>query len=505
MSLKPSIKLNLLASWIAHAVALVVGFLLMPYVLHTLEDRKYGMWIFINSVASYGGLLYLGFGGTIGRFVAESFARKDWMRLNQVVNVVLSAYVLLGSLALAIAGGLAWVAPLLSDWDGESLWEIRAVILVLGVNLALAMTGSVFGGILSGVQRLDVERGITLAADFLRLGLTLLLLRHDWGLLILATIFLIVTIAENIGYVIFAYRHVPELRVHPRFVQLAAIREYVGFSAWSCVGNVANQLMYATDTVVIGVILGAKAIVPYSIALRLCQFLRRPISQIGDVCMPKAGELHATAQSRKLQKLIERGLGVSLLLTMGAYIGAVYFGDDLISNWMGGGYEQSHRMLIVLLGAQVVALPVSMLRSVMFGMGHVKVPSLIYLGEALCNLLLSIVLAYSLGTMGVAIGTALPVIVIELLVVLPYFFRTLRIEPGELVRKALGPQVLPLIVLWVYSVSLSSVPGIAATWPRLIAITLGGVAALVGTAALQHVVQKRLEKMKSPMVVVGGQ
>lgn len=504
MLLKPSIKLNLLASWIAHAVALVVGFLLMPYVLHTLEDRKYGMWIFINSVASYGGLLYLGLGGTIGRFVAESFARKDWPRLNQVVNVVMSAYIVLGSLALLIAGGLAWIAPSLSDWDGESIWEIRAVILVLGVNLAFAMVGSVFGGVLSGIQRLDVERGITLAADFLRLGLTLLLLRHDLGLLILASVFLIVTIAENVGYVFFAYRHVPELEVHPRFIQPSAIREYLGFSVWSCVGNIANQLIYATDTVVIGVILGAKAIVPYSIALRLCHFLRKPISQIGDVCMPKAGELHATAQSHKLQSLIERGLGISVLLTTGAFIGAAYFGDDLISLWVGTGYEQSHHLLIVLLGAQLIALPVSMLRSVMFGMGHVKGPSIMYLSEALTNLLLSIVLAYSLGTMGVAIGTAIPVIAIELFVVLPYFFRKLRIEPGELVRKSLGPQVLPLVAIWVYSATLNTVPGVAATWPRLIAVTVGGVSALLGTAALQHVVQRRLVKFRIPLAEVRG-
>jgi hypothetical protein len=38
----------------------------------------------------------------------------------------------------------------------------------------------------------------------------------------------------------------------------------------------------------------------------------------------------------------------------------------------------------------------------------------------------------------------------------------------------------------------------------LIAITVGGGAALVGTAALQHVVLKRLEKVKSHLAVVRG-
>lgn len=503
MHAKHSIKINLLASWIAHAAALLAGFILMPYVLHTLEDRKYGMWIFINSLAGYGGLLFLGFGGTISRFVAESFARKDWTRLNQVVNVVMAAYLVMGSAALLIACGLAWVAPSLNDWGGESIWEIRGVILVLGLNLFMSMIGSVFGGVLIGIQRIDVEKGITLSGEFLRIGLTVLLIQQNWGLLILAAVFLVVTIFENIAYTFFAYRHVPELHIHPQFVRLTAVKECLGFSLWSFVGSVAYQLVYATDTIVIGVVLGAKAIVPYHIALRLCHFLRKPIGQIGDVCMPKAGELHATAQSRKLQKLVERGLGVSFLLTLGAYIGAAYFGDDLIFNWVGGGYGESHRLLIVLLGAQVIALPVNMLRSVMFGMGYVKAPSLMYLAEAAFNLALSIVLAYSLGVMGVALGTAIPVIVVELFVVLPYFFRKLKIEPGELIRKSLGPQVLPLVALWTYSVTLSSLPDVAATWPRLIAITLGGVATLAGTALAQQLVQKRVAK--SQLSVVSSQ
>jgi O-antigen/teichoic acid export membrane protein len=494
MPRKHAIKLNLLASWTAHGVALVVGFFLMPYVLHTLEDRKYGMWIFINSLASYGGLLYLGFGGTVGRFVADSFGRKDWTRLNQVVNVVLSTYVVLGVVALLIAIGLALVAPSLNDWDGESIWEIRGVILVLGLNLALGMVGSVFGGVLIGIQRLDLEKGVTLCGDFLRVGLTLLLLQRDWGLFTLAAIFLAVTIFENLGYYLMAHRQVPQLRLHPTLVRLSAVKDCMSFSIWSLIGDVAHQLVYSTDTIVVGMVLGARAVVPYNIALRLCHFLRKPVSQIGDVCMPKAGELHATSQSRKLQQLVERGLGVSFLLTTGAYIGAAFFGDDLITRWVGPGYESSHHLLIILLGAQVVALPVSMLRSVMFGMGHVKGPSLMYLAEAIFNLLLSVALAETLGLTGVALGTAIPVIVIELFILLPYFFRVLRIEPSHLVRNSLGPQLLPLVALWIYSFSLSQMPDAAATWPRLIAVTLGGVSALAGTAAVQHVIQKRLLK-----------
>jgi len=77
MSFRSSIRFSLCASWAAHAVTLLVGFFLMPYVLHTLGKGQYGAWIFISSFVSYTGLMYLGLGDAIKRFVATYHARQD--------------------------------------------------------------------------------------------------------------------------------------------------------------------------------------------------------------------------------------------------------------------------------------------------------------------------------------------------------------------------------------------------------------------------------------------
>jgi O-antigen/teichoic acid export membrane protein len=474
MSKQSSVKRNLAASWAAHLVALLVGVVLMPFVLHTLGDASYGTWIFINSIAGYSGLLYLGFGQTVCRYVSRYHARQEWDLLNEVVSVVLGVYLCMGTVAVAAAALLAWLAPSLHVWSGQSLVEIRLVILMLGLNVALGMIGSVFGGVLMGIQRFEIHRAVNIVAGLLRLVLTVAFLRAECGLLVLSSIFLGLTVLENGGHLLFAFRKVPTLSIKLKHFRLSALRRYLSFSAFSCLDLVAYQVIEVSDIVIIGFIYGAEATVPYYIALRLCRFITRPILQIGYVFMPRAGELHAGMEKHKLNELVIKGFGFAFLLMMGFVIGAAFFGRHLLGTWVGSGYESSYLLLLVLLGTQVVATPVEVLRSVLFGMGRVRVPALLYVLEAAANIALSLILIGPLGLMGVALGTAIPVIVIEACLLMPYAYRQLRLEPGQLIRRALAPQLLPLAALWGYSFLVQSFAPLEAEWIPLLAVSAGG-------------------------------
>jgi O-antigen/teichoic acid export membrane protein len=489
--MKRSLKRNLLASWTTHAVTLLTGVFLMPFVLGAVGNEAYGTWIFLNSCTGYCGLLYLGFGETICRYVATYYTRRDWERLNQVVSIVFVAYVALGSVVLAIAGLAAWAAPHSRDWGSHTVAEIRLVIVLLGVNFFASMVGSVFGGVLMGAQRFDLERGMGTAAAIARLSLTLVFLRAEWGLVWLAVISCAVTLLEVLGHLVLAFRQVPTLSVHWRHFNRPMLRECFSFSSYAFLDLVAMQLLRVTDTVLIGVVLGPAATVTYFIALRLCQFIGQPIQHIGRVFMPRAGELHANAERARLHELVSKGIGLSFLLTMGFFIGAGFFGRALVATWVGPGYDESHILLLVLLGSQIVSVPAAVLRSVLFGMGQVRVPALIYLGEALANVALSLVLIRPFGLLGVALGTAVPVMVLELGMLLPFALRTLGFSLDGLFRNALGPQLAPLTALLGYSVVIAAVSPFATGWPALVAISAGGGGTLAAVWYGQELWMKR--------------
>ncbi|MDA1015731.1 MAG: hypothetical protein O3A00_14915 [Planctomycetota bacterium] len=469
-----SLKWNVIATWITHAAGLLSGIFLMPFVLGTLGDGAYGIWVFINSIVGYAGLFHLGFGATTGRYVATHSTRGEWDELNRVMTAVLTFYSCAAIVVLLAACGLAWIAPSIHAWEYSSIWEIRTAILILGVNFAISLMGSGFGGLLMGVQRFDIERGVGLVSLSLRLGLTFFFLTADYGLLTLSLITLTLTLVENLSYMFFAFREVPQLSVRRRHFEWVTLKKCVSCSVFFALDSLAGMLIYFTDTVVIGFVLGTGAIVPYVIAQRLCQFIAKPIEQLGSIFMMRTGALHADARTEEIQRLLVRGVGFTFLLITGLFIGAGFFGDILIKAWVGEGYWQSHHLLLVLLGARVISVPVGMFRNILFGVGCIRTTSLIIFSEAMLNLLISLVLVHFFGLMGVALGTAIPLVLVSLGVLVPYACRQLNIRLAEIVRSALGPQLLPLIVLLMYSMAVTSTIPLEGNWQTLLIVATGG-------------------------------
>jgi O-antigen/teichoic acid export membrane protein len=472
-----SLRRHILASWLSHAVTLLVGLWLVPVVLRTLGEGGYGVWVFVNSVAGYSGLLYLGFGPTVCRYVSTHRGRGEWERTNQVVSAVTAVYLAMGLCVTLLAVAFAAAAPWIDRWGGVPVREVQAAILILGVNVALGMVGSVFGGVLLGSRRFDLYGAVQGIVALVRLVLTMAFLQARNGLLILAVIFLEVTVLENMLTAVLAWREVPTLSLRRRYIARPVLRECFRFSAFNALRQLAGRMIHFTDTIVIGLVLGTAAIVPYYIALRLAQMIHELLEKVANVCLPAAGELHAQGAQARLQQLLTRAMGLSLLLAAGFWIGSVYFGDRLIVAWMGQSFEHTHLIFVVLVAAQVVAQPMVVVRQVLLGMGQVKVPALFDLAEAMGNLVLSLLLVRRFGIVGVAVGTLVPLLIVELGVLLPYGLRAVGLPARRLVVAVLAPQVLPLAGLLVYCEAVSRLalpPG----WVTLLAITAGGGASL---------------------------
>lgn len=485
-----SVRINVIAGWVCHVTGMLIGFFLMPYVLGIVGDASYGTWLLLSSLAGYTGLLYLGFGETIARYTARQVARQEWEQLNETISGIFAAYLVSGAIAILAAIVLALAAPYLNQWDGQSIVEVQWAIVILGINAAVSICGSVNGGILYGIQRFDIERSIQIAGQFVRLGLIVALLSVRQPLLTLALIFTAVTLTEQWLYYVAARRRVPTLRIRLGLMRWNVVKESYGFAVFNGLGLVATKLIYETDTIVIGFSLGATFVVPYAIGLRLCEMIRQPIRQVGEVFLPRAGELLETGRRADLQSLVIKGMGLALLLSGGFFIGAWYFGGLLIETWMPKSYPDSHLVFTILVGAQMAALPVSILHMVLVGMGQVRMPSLLRLLAAACNLVLSLVLVRFYGIVGVAIGTLIPILLIDLCVLLPYGARQLGISFWPFVWQVAGPQLAPLTGLLLYSLAVASRP-LEATWPTMIAVTVGGGIALGATWGAQWAITRR--------------
>ncbi|MFV0443591.1 MAG: lipopolysaccharide biosynthesis protein [Planctomycetaceae bacterium] len=473
-----TIKRNVFASWLSHGLTLVIGLFLVRYVKETLGDTGYGAWIFVSSIAGYSGLLYMGFGAAVCRYSARYYTLQDWPGLNRILSSIFAIYVVNSLIAIFGAAICALFADRISDWEGQSLTEVRQVLLMLGLNAAIGLWGSVYSGLLVGLQRFDIQRGLIILCTLVRTAIVVIGLNWHPSLVVMAGSFLAVTLLENLTYFLAARRLVPQLHVAWRFVSREAFKECYGFTAFNALGMLSDYLISLTDTVVIGVMLGTAATVPYYIAQRLCQMARAPLEQLAEVMMPRAGELQIRQELHRLRSMVLQGTGLSLLLIGGFAIGCAFFADQLLMIWLGAGNEASPPILMVLLAAQVIALPLRVPKMTLMGMGDIRTPALFDVVQATANLVLSLIFVQNFGVIGVAYGTLLPAICCELGLLLPYTCRRLGLPVRDLVVESVLPQIPSFAALWVYCELVSRLP-VAASWLSLIGIAAGGGAVLL--------------------------
>jgi O-antigen/teichoic acid export membrane protein len=109
---------------------------------------------------------------------------------------------------------------------------------------------------------------------------------------------------------------------------------------------------------------------------------------------------------------------------------------------MGPGFEGSVQPLYVLAIAGLVLVANASQHSILVATGRHRLAAWVWIAEAIANLALSLVWVRRYGTVGVALGTAVPIAVGHLAFITPAACRQAGVTLGRFVRATLGPAAI---------------------------------------------------------------
>jgi O-antigen/teichoic acid export membrane protein len=426
---------NIFSNSVSYVVTAVIGFLLAPFVVHALGNTGYGLWTLVLSLIGYFGLLDLGIRSSVGRFVARHLALRDDRSVNCIAS---TAFCVLGA-----AGVLAFVVTVVATVFFFDKFHVEArfytsgriALLIAGFNMACLLPLGVFSSILVAMERFDVLSRITIIGELIRAAATVAVLKSDFGLVGLATTALVITVAEYVAMGLAAKRlHVP-LAIHPRFLDFQTLKTLAGFGIYRFIWIIANQLIFYSDSLVIGLYLSAAHITFYAIAGSLIDYGRHTVSLVTDTLFPAATRMDANNDLAGLRELWLVGTKLALTVALPVCIGFFFLGGQFITLWMGSGYRSSAVILIVLTLPLITGLPQYVSALILAGMAKHKVLAYFALAEGVANLILSIILVQKMGVIGVAWGTSIPNIICTGVIVPYYTMRTLKMSGREYLLK----------------------------------------------------------------------
>jgi O-antigen/teichoic acid export membrane protein len=149
-------------------------------------------------------------------------------------------------------------------------------------------------------------------------------------------------------------------------------------------------------------------------------------------------------------------LGTKISIIMATFLGAclILYGRAFIVAWVGGAYVDSYTILVILVVAIYCDVAQHPSTSYLYGVAKHKLLAIITMIEGILNVVLSLLLVRELGLVGVALGVAIPMIVMRLFVQPFYVLRSLRLNIWEYYFRLFIPAILVttlvVVVPWIF-------------------------------------------------------
>jgi len=384
----------------------LVALLVPPFLVRALSSETYATWILVLQLSFFVNYLEFGFQSAVGRSVARAGELKDEVAQNRVV---VTALALMGSIAtfgLLLLALLAWQLPaLFVDVPAHLLADARLTLLLVGGSLALALPGTVFGGVFVGLQRSEVLVGITVLCRVLGAVLTVGAVWLHCGITGMGA----ALAASNLLLALLGYLAcrslVPTLHLTSasldRRVGLELLNYCFSLSIWS----LSMLLISGLDTTIVGYF-DFQAVGYFGVAVTLTNLLIQVQSALFSATMPVAAVLEAQQNTAGLNRLLLNSTryGVFSVLVVAAPL--VIAAHPLLELWVGREYADHAapllRMLVVGNAVRLSGLPFS---NLLIGIGQQRQVVLTPLAEGGVNLCVSVLAASHLGAIGATVGT----------------------------------------------------------------------------------------------------
>jgi O-antigen/teichoic acid export membrane protein len=422
---------NVVTNYLRYFIGGLIGFLVTPVMVHLLGDGDYGLWVTVFSLTGYFGLVDQGIRPSLVRYVSAQRAAGDNEGLSRTLSSAIALYSVVGVLVVLATLVVSANFSLWFNITPDQVSAARTTVLLAGLSLALGFPFGVFGATLSGLQRYDIANWLGIVVGIVRALLFVWVLRAGGGIVGLAWTSLIANLLGHGLSFLFARRMLPGVRLAIERVDRASLRKIGSYSSIAFVGALANSITFQTDALVITGFLGAALVTPFALASGLVDQARSLVYSATFVLAPTASEMETLGEQEKLRHMMTAGSKYSVLVSWPVMAGLVIFGPNLLTTWVGSQYASAATLLTILTVPTFLSLPQSTASSLLFGISRHKGAVVISLLNAGFNLALSLLWVKPFGLTGVALGTAIPLVLFGGLTTALYACRVLGMPFGR--------------------------------------------------------------------------
>lgn len=423
---------NVVTAQLNTLVTTAGAFFVTPVVIGALGDSAYGGWLLLNSFVGY--LRFLDFGTTAGtvKYGAGAHGRGDETDLRATLDTSAAIF---GAAAVGTLLGTLLLTTLIPRVYPGIARQHTAAILLLGVSMAIEM---LFRPFVAAIR----IRLLYWLYDALEIATFLV---FKFGLVIyfaitrgltyetLAWLTVIETLCR-LGLISIASAFtLPAIRrLNPMNMRRDMIRKIGGMGVAVTIIMMADIVRFQLDAGVIGYFMpeSPESIAIFGIGARVANMAGAVIGVIAGVLFPRFAALAETGDHKATQDLLERTSLYTGLACAFIFVNLIVLGPQFLAVWLHKPWTgQSAVILLILIPSYWLGQLCGASAARLAGAGRLRRLTIFVVVEAAFNFVLSVALVRPFGIVGVALGTAVPLLLFQIVV----FPALLQRETGMLV------------------------------------------------------------------------
>jgi O-antigen/teichoic acid export membrane protein len=423
------------ASFASRGATLLTSLITIPLTLRYLGAERYGLWIILTSIIAAMSIADLGIGNGLVNAIAEADGKDDRHLAREYVSSGFYMLVLI-AVTMALMGTFAFpfipwlrvfnVTSIAIASEGSKAFAVLFAWFV--VNIPLGVVARIQTGLQRGYtpQILSAVGGcVSLAGVLFAIHL-----RASLPLLVFAsTVGAVFAILLN-GALLFKAQ--PWLLPMFRLASLRSASKILKLGLLFFVMQTAIAVGYTSDNIVIGQILGARAVAAYAVPQKLFGYATIALMFSLGPLWPAYGEAISRRDYAWAKRTFRRSMFLTFFFTIALNTVLVIACPAILRHWTGQAIMPQYSLLL-LLGIWGVITGVSTAVSMFLNAaGIVRFQASLAVVMATMNITISIFLTRRIGISGVVAGSIIAqiIIMIPTLLMLPVFIRKIQAAPG---------------------------------------------------------------------------
>lgn len=458
------LKLGAILSYVVIAINMIIGVVYTPVLIRMLGQSEYGLYSLVYSIMTYLTVLDLGFGNAIILYTAKYRAKNQKTEEYRLYGMFVIIYTIIGIIA-AIIGIIMYlnVNTLFGDtMTSSELEKAKIMMIILTFNLVLTFPLSMFGNILVAYEKFVISKLIKIAQIVLMPCIMLPLLLLGYKSIAMVVVLTILNIASLLANTFICFKNL-KIKLDFSKFDIPVLKEIFAYSFFIFLNQVIDKVNWSVDQFILGTVAGTVAVAVYSVAGQLNTMYLSFSTAISGVMLPKVAKMEENSATPKQYTEIFIRTGRIQYLVMGLIItGFVIFGQAFINLWVGSGYEQTYYIACILMIPVTIPLTQNIGLSILQAKNKYKYRTMIFFGIAILNVLVSIPLAKMYGGIGSAIGTAISLVLGQIIILNIYYYKAIHINILEYWKNILKMTIPMIIVLGIglaikYYISLNGI------------------------------------------------